>query len=53
MIVPDFLVEHTVIWLPGHSPLSGRVYDGLTHSVSDQEMSDVRAFLDKQLERVR
>lgn len=52
-VIPDFLVEHTVIWLPGHSTLSGRVYDGLTHSVSDQEMSDVRAFLDKQLEQVR
>jgi phospholipase/carboxylesterase len=52
-VIPAFLVEHTVTWLPGHSTLSGRVYDGLTHSVSDQEMSDVRAFLDKQLEQVR
>jgi phospholipase/carboxylesterase len=26
------------------------VYQGLTHSVSDQEVADVRAFLDKQLD---
>jgi phospholipase/carboxylesterase len=26
------------------------VYPGLTHSVSEQELADVRVFLDKQLE---
>jgi phospholipase/carboxylesterase len=48
-VIPGFLVEHTTQWLPPHSELSGRVYAGLTHSVSEQEMQDVRAFLDKRL----
>lgn len=49
-VIPAALVEHTVQWLPGHADLSGRVYPGLTHSVSQDELNDVRIFLDKQLE---
>ncbi|GAA1465723.1 alpha/beta hydrolase [Microbacterium thalassium] len=49
-VIPSPLVEHTVEWLPAHTDLSGRVYPGLTHSVSEAELDDVRAFLDKQLE---
>ncbi|MGC5221276.1 alpha/beta hydrolase [Micromonospora sp. DT81.3] len=49
-VIPEFLIAHTTDWLPGHSTLSGRVYPGLTHSVSDQELADVRVFLDKRLE---
>lgn len=48
-VIPGFLVEHTVAWLPRHTDLSGRVYAGLTHSVSEEELADVRVFLDKQL----
>lgn len=50
--IPLALVEHTVDWLPGRVDLSGRVYPGLTHSVSEDELRDVRVFLDKQLERI-
>ena len=39
-------------WLPEHVELSGRVYPGLTHSVSEQELDDVRVFLEKQLEQL-
>jgi phospholipase/carboxylesterase len=49
-VIPAFLVEHSTEWLPGHVELSGRVYSGLTHSVSEQELADVRVFLDKRLE---
>ena len=49
-VIPAFLVEHTAEWLPEHVDLSGRVYPGLTHSVSEQELDDVRVFLEKQLE---
>jgi phospholipase/carboxylesterase len=49
-VIPPFLVEHTAAWLPDHVDLSGRVYPGLTHSVSEQELDDVRVFLEKQLE---
>ena len=31
--------------LPRHVELSGRVYPGLTHSVSEPELDDVRVFL--------
>ncbi len=48
-VIPEFLVAHTTEWLPGHSDLSGRVYAGLTHSVSEHELDDVRVFLEKQL----
>ena len=48
-VIPGFLVDHTTQWLPDHVELSGRVYPGLTHSVSEQELADVRIFLDKQL----
>lgn len=48
-VIPAPLVAHTIEWLPRHADLSGRVYQGLTHSVSEQELADVRAFLDKQL----
>jgi phospholipase/carboxylesterase len=51
-VIPEFLVEHTVQWLPEHAELSGRLYQGLTHSVSEAELDDVRIFLDKQLETI-
>ncbi|GAA2885943.1 alpha/beta hydrolase [Microbacterium esteraromaticum] len=44
-VIPAGLVEHTAQWLPAHSELSGRVYQGLTHSISEQELSDVHVFL--------
>lgn len=49
-VIPPFLVAHTTEWLPGVVDLSGRVYKGLTHSVSEEELADVRTFLDKRLE---
>lgn len=52
-VIPSFLVEHTVLWLPEHAELSGRVYSGLTHSVSEQELDDVRVFLEKRLAEIR
>ncbi|MFT4214666.1 MAG: alpha/beta hydrolase-fold protein [Microbacterium sp.] len=48
-VIPADRVEHTIEWLPAHVELSGRVYPGLTHSVSQEELDDVRAFLDRQL----
>ncbi|MFB4349981.1 alpha/beta hydrolase [Microbacterium sp. CR_7] len=51
-VIPAALVAHTSEWLPAHSELSGRVYTGLTHSISEDELGDVRTFLDRWLERV-
>lgn len=50
-VIPEFVIEHSTTWLPEHVDLSGRVYPGLTHSVSEAEIADVRVFLEKQLER--
>lgn len=49
-VIPSFLIEYTTQWLPGRVELSGRVYPGLTHSVSEQELADVDAFLRRRLE---
>ncbi|MDQ4215676.1 alpha/beta hydrolase [Microbacterium sp. ASV81] len=49
-VIPPELVEHTAQWLPEHAELSGRVYQGLTHSVSEDELADVRRFLERWLE---
>jgi phospholipase/carboxylesterase len=49
-VIPPFLVTHTTQWLPDHVDLSGRVYAGLTHSVSAEEVDDIRTFLSKRLD---
>jgi len=49
-VIPAELVDHTVQWLPDHVDLSGRVYTGLTHSVSQPELDDVVVFLRKRLD---
>lgn len=51
-VIPSILVDHTVAWLPEHAELSGRVYPGLTHSVSEGELDDVRVFLERRLEEM-
>jgi phospholipase/carboxylesterase len=48
-VIPAPLIAYTVDWLPQHSDLSGRVYPGLGHSVSADELADVRQFLDLRL----
>ncbi len=50
-VIPGALIAHTAEWLPAHSELSGRVYTGLTHSISEEELRDVHTFLTKWLER--
>lgn len=48
-VIPAALVSHTAQWLPEHSELSGGVYTGLTHSISEDELADVGLFLAKWL----
>ncbi|WP_091226935.1 alpha/beta hydrolase [Microbacterium sp. 3J1] len=50
-VIPPALIAHTAQWLPAHSELSGRVYTGLTHSISEDELRDVHTFLLKWRER--
>jgi len=49
-VIPPELIAHTAHWLPAHSDLSGRVYTGLTHSISEEELRDVTQFLTKWLD---
>ncbi|WP_409047970.1 alpha/beta hydrolase [Microbacterium sp. HA-8] len=49
-VIPPPLIAHTTEWLPSHADLSGRVYAGLTHSVSEPELADVREFLRARLD---
>ncbi|WEF20405.1 alpha/beta hydrolase [Microbacterium maritypicum] len=51
-VIPPALIDHTAQWLPTHSELSGRVYTGLTHSISDEELTDVHRFLTKWLDGI-
>lgn len=51
-VIPPALIDHTAQWLPEHSELSGRVYIGLTHSISEEELADVRLFLTKWVEGI-
>ncbi|WP_292835022.1 alpha/beta hydrolase-fold protein [Microbacterium sp.] len=44
-VIPQERVAHTSQWLPGHVELTGRVYPGLAHSISQDELDDVVAFL--------
>lgn len=44
VIDPTF-VARTQQWLPAHSSLDERIYEGLGHSVSERELADVAAFL--------
>ncbi|GAA1706679.1 dienelactone hydrolase family protein [Microbacterium sediminicola] len=48
-VIPRGLIDHTSQWLPDHAELTGRVYPGLTHSVSEDELVDVRDFVQKHL----
>ena len=42
-------IERTAAWLPNHADATIRVYRGLAHGVNEEEMTDVKAFLDATL----
>ena len=44
-IIPDIAVAHTADWLPRHTTLDARIYEGLGHAVSQQELTDIVGFL--------
>lgn len=44
-VIPRAYVATASAWLDAHTTLTERVYPGLAHSISEQEMSDVRAHL--------
>ena len=44
-VIPPAFVAQTQSWLPQHSTLTERIYEGLGHSVSEAELADVLTFL--------
>jgi phospholipase/carboxylesterase len=48
-VIPAWRFADTADWLPDHSRLTERIYEGLGHSVSDAELQDVVAFLNTNL----
>lgn len=44
-VFPSWRFADTSDWLPEHSRLTERIYEGLGHSVSEAEIDDVTAFL--------
>ena len=44
-VIPVASVARTQAWLPAHSTLDERIYEGVGHSVSDRELADVAAFI--------
>ena len=45
VVIDDARVARLAGWLPGHTDLTERVYEGLGHSVSEAELADVVDFL--------
>ncbi len=48
-VIPESLINYTQQWLPYHSTMTERIYEGIAHSVSEQELLDLGAFLRIQL----
>lgn len=48
-VIPQPLITHTAEWLPAHAELTERVYPGMGHSISEDELRDVIDFLSRHL----
>ncbi|SKC58519.1 alpha/beta hydrolase [Okibacterium fritillariae] len=46
-VITEAAIVRTTDWLPAHSTLSGRIYEGLGHAVSPQELTDVAGFVER------
>lgn len=44
-VIPGDAIARTTDWLPSHANLDTRIYEGLSHAVSQRELTDVAAFL--------
>ncbi|THG30398.1 phospholipase [Glaciibacter flavus] len=44
-VIPRSSVDRTQSWLPGHSTLTERIYEGLGHALSQAELDDTVRFL--------
>lgn len=44
-VIPEAAVARTQDWLPAHSTLTERIYEGMGHSISQTELGDMVTFL--------
>ncbi|MBC7442232.1 MAG: dienelactone hydrolase family protein [Ramlibacter sp.] len=44
-VIPQDAIDRTQAWLPGHSTLTARIYEGLGHSISEAELGEIVTFL--------
>lgn len=48
-VIPASFIARTADWLPAHSTLTERIYEGVPHAVSSPEIADIGAFIRSQL----
>ncbi|WP_207454299.1 alpha/beta hydrolase [Herbiconiux sp. SYSU D00978] len=44
-VIPGSLVEYTQTWLPLHTTMTERIYEGLGHGVNGAQLQDVQEFI--------
>jgi phospholipase/carboxylesterase len=44
-VISSDAVDRTSDWLPEHSTLDARIYEGMGHNISSAELADVSAFI--------
>ncbi|MCY7288176.1 MAG: dienelactone hydrolase family protein [Cryobacterium sp.] len=49
-VIPQDAVDRTQAWLPEHSTLTERIYEGMGHSISQTELGEIVTFLSAQYE---
>jgi phospholipase/carboxylesterase len=52
-VIPQDAVDRTQDWLPGHSTLTERIYEGLGHSISQAELGEIVTFLRAQYDALK
>ncbi|MGJ4844697.1 alpha/beta hydrolase [Leifsonia sp. Le1] len=50
-VISSDAVDRTTAWLPDHSALDARIYEGMGHNISSAELADVSAFIRSGLRR--
>jgi len=48
-VIPPFAIQATEEWLPSHSTLTVRIYEGVAHGISNAELKELTAFISSQL----
>ncbi|MFF1574240.1 alpha/beta hydrolase [Leifsonia sp. NPDC058292] len=43
--IPAASIARTTAWLPDHTELDARIYEGMGHSISTRELADIAAFI--------